>query len=86
LKKPFEATLLPSSIGRFVQSSKKRAAPPSTSGPTAAPPLRSVAIIDPELVRAAVTVALDAAMPAFIDQVTERVVAALAGRKPNTKA
>ncbi|MES1262002.1 MAG: response regulator [Acidobacteriota bacterium] len=87
LKKPFEATLLLSSIGRFVQGSRKRAVTPPTAGSSAvAPAPRSVAIIDPELVRAAVTVALDAAMPAFIDQVTERVVAALAGRKPNTKA
>jgi maltodextrin utilization protein YvdJ len=40
-----------------------------------------VAIIDPEQVRAAVTVALDAAMPAMIDTITDRVVAALSGRK-----
>jgi CheY-like chemotaxis protein len=87
LKKPFESTLLLNSIGRFVTGSRKRAAPPASSAatqPPAAP--RSVAIIDPEQVRAAVTVALDAAMPALIDQVTDRVVAALAGRKPTSKA
>lgn len=33
--------------------------------------------IDPELVRAAVTVALDAAMPSLVDEITERVLAAL---------
>jgi hypothetical protein len=33
---------------------------------------------DPELVRAAVTVALDRAMPALIDEITERVLVALA--------
>ena len=87
LKKPFEATLLLSSIGRFVQGSRKQTAESAqASASRAAGPQRSVAIIDPELVRAAVTVALDAAMPAFIDQVTERVVAALTGRKPDTKA
>jgi CheY-like chemotaxis protein len=85
LKKPFEATLLLNSIGRFVTGSRKRtAAPPAgTQGPVAA---RSVAIIDPEQIRAAVTIALDSAMPALIDQVTDRVVAALAGRKPGAKA
>jgi hypothetical protein len=41
-----------------------------------------VTVLDPEQVRAAVTVALDAAMPALIDQVTEQVIAALSGRKP----
>lgn len=41
---------------------------------------------DPELVRAAVTLALDAAMPALIDELTQRVLAALIpseGRKVN---
>lgn len=33
--------------------------------------------IDPELVRAAVTIALDEAMPALIDDITERVMSAL---------
>ncbi len=86
LKKPFEATLLLSSIGRFVQGNKKRPAPAVAAVAPVAQAPRSVAVIDPELVRAAVTVALDAAMPALIDQMTDRVVAALAGRKPNTKA
>ena len=90
LKKPFESTLLLNSIGRFVQGNKKRPAPAVAAGVGAPPAValapRSVAVIDPELVRAAVTVALDAAMPALIDQMTDRVVAALAGRKPNTKA
>jgi len=38
--------------------------------------------IDPEQVRAAVTVALDAALPALIDTITARVVSGLAGKKP----
>jgi CheY-like chemotaxis protein len=82
LKKPFEATLLLNSIGRFVQSgARKRPAPTAPASSVSQAPQRSVAIIDPELVRAAVTVALDAAMPALIDQMTEHVVAALSGRK-----
>jgi CheY-like chemotaxis protein len=75
LKKPFEASLLLEFVGRFVTGSRKRQ--PEPPGPA-----RSVAIIDPEQVRAAVTVALDAAMPAMIDTITDRVVAALSGRKP----
>ena len=82
LKKPFEATLLLNSIGRFIQAgARKRPAPMVSAAPAGMLPQRSVAIIDPELVRAAVTIALDAAMPALIDQMTERVVTALAGRK-----
>jgi len=36
-----------------------------------------VAIVDPERVRAAVTVAVDAAMPALVDEITRRVLVAL---------
>jgi CheY-like chemotaxis protein len=80
LKKPFEATLLLGAIGRFVTPGK-RAANSEHGEPKASTP-RSVAILDPEQVRAAVTVALDAAMPMLIDQVTDRVIMALSGRKP----
>ncbi|HXJ38334.1 MAG TPA: response regulator [Bryobacteraceae bacterium] len=83
LKKPFEATLLLESVGRFVQGTRRRAATPKAA---AASQPRSVAILDPEQIRAAVTVALDAAMPGLIDQMTERVVAALAGKKPEPVA
>jgi len=88
LKKPFEASLLLESIGRFVSGSRKRSSPQASgTTPASAPqPPRSVAILDPEQVRAAVTVALDAAMPALIDLVSERVISALAGKKPNPKA
>ena len=59
LKKPFEASILLSAIGPFVSKSKRTAAP-RPSGPP-----RSVVVLDPEQIRAAVTVALDAAMPAM---------------------
>ncbi|MEP6716243.1 MAG: response regulator [Terriglobia bacterium] len=76
LKKPFEATLLLEAVGRFVVGARTRRAPAASPAPA-----RAVAVIDPEQVRAAVTVALDAAlnavMPTLIDQVTERVVAVL---------
>ena len=38
-------------------------------------------VLDPEQVRAAVTVALDAALEPLIDQVTARVLAALTARR-----
>jgi CheY-like chemotaxis protein len=78
LRKPFEASLLLESIGRFVNRSKKQAAPVVRAAPA---PVRSVAVIDAEQVRAAVTVALDAAMPGLVDQIADKVVAVLSGRK-----
>jgi CheY-like chemotaxis protein len=41
------------------------------------PPAPAGPIIDPERVRAAVTIALDAALPAMIQEITERVLIAL---------
>ncbi|HVY93485.1 MAG TPA: response regulator [Bryobacteraceae bacterium] len=79
LRKPFEASVLLESIGRFVSGRKRAAAPVVRSAPVAP---RSVAVIDPEQVRAAVTVALDSAMSGLVDQITEKVVAVLSGRKP----
>ncbi len=87
LKKPFEASLVLASIGRFVtrspRASKVRPGEAVQSSRPAAP--RTVAVLDPEQVRAAVTVALDEAMTELIDIVTDRVVAALQGRKPQPK-
>lgn len=82
LKKPFEATILLDAIGRFVTPGKRSATAEPREQAPARPATRSVTILDPEQIRAAVTVALDSAMPMLIDQVTERVVAALSGRKP----
>jgi CheY-like chemotaxis protein len=86
LKKPFEATLLLAAVGRFVAPGKRavtveqREQRPGAVQPPPAPP-RSLAVLDPEQVRAAVTVALDMAMPALIDKVTEQVIGALSHRK-----
>lgn len=72
LKKPFESTLLLEAIGRFSSASKVPAENTAPAGPP-----KSVIVIDPEQVRAAVTVALDAAMPTLVDQITEKVLSAL---------
>ena len=42
-------------------------------------PPRSVVVLDPEQVRAAVTVALDAALPSLVDEISAKVLAALQG-------
>jgi CheY-like chemotaxis protein len=78
LRKPFEASVLLESVGRFVTGRKKQAAPVVRSGAVAP---RSVAVIDAEQVRAAVTIALDSAMPGLVDQIADKVVAVLSARK-----
>jgi CheY-like chemotaxis protein len=79
LKKPFESTVLLAAIAKFV-SKAARAASPRPGGVA-----RAVVVIEPEQIRAAVTVALDAAMPGMIDEITEKVIAALSrtGKKAN---
>jgi CheY-like chemotaxis protein len=86
LKKPFEASVVLEVIkplidaahfarGLFAETAVENVpdyepAPPPPAAP-APPP------IDPERVRAAVTLALDAALPAMIEEITERVLVAL---------
>ena len=77
LKKPFEASALIEAVSRF---SGKSTRPPAAAGGSAGS-MRSVVVIEPDQIRAAITVALDAALPTMIDHITERVVAALSGRK-----
>jgi CheY-like chemotaxis protein len=92
VKKPFEASKVVGTINPLVkeaqlarglfaeQMASAPAAPvvepleaptPAEPAPAPAPP------IDPERVRAAITVALDAALPAMIQEITERVLIAL---------
>jgi CheY-like chemotaxis protein len=83
LKKPFEASLLLAAIGRFDTGAKPRGAraasvPPGDAAKNAGVP-RSVVVLDPEQVHAAVTVALDAAMPSLVDEISVKVLAALSG-------
>ena len=85
LKKPFEASLLLRTIkplvseaqlarGLFVeQMSGSVSSPAIPPGDPPAPALTP----DPERVQAAVTLALDAALPALIREITERVLIAL---------
>ncbi len=87
LKKPFEASRLIETIqplvkeaqlarGLFSEAFASAAATPESSElhPAPAAPAPEV---DPERVRAAITLALDAALPAMIQEITERVLIAL---------
>lgn len=76
LKKPFEASALVES------AALAKAAKTPASGTVAGS--RSIVVVDPDLVRAAVTIALDQSWPALVDQITEKVVEALIARKPDS--
>ena len=90
LKKPFEASLLVQTVKPLVAEAKlarglfaeqvqetARQAEPEPPTPTP-PPAKPVAPeLDVERVHAAITVALDAALPALIHEITERVLIAL---------
>jgi DNA-binding response OmpR family regulator len=85
LKKPFEASVVLETIRPLIDKSRFArglfaeappaeaavAAPVETTGPISAPQ------IDPDRVRAAVTVALDRSMPALVQEITEKVLIAL---------
>jgi DNA-binding response OmpR family regulator len=72
LKKPFEASLLLAAIQPLLDRSKA-----ARNGATAA----ANPGLDRNTVRAAVTLALDAAMPLMIEELTDRVILALAPRR-----
>ena len=72
----------PDALDEPVAAASAVVASPFSVLPVAAEPHRSeLPEPDPELVRAAVTIALDRAMPALIDELTEHVLTALRGRK-----
>ncbi len=84
LKKPFEASVVLAAIQPLIaaaQLDRGTLPPPSPDpvpAPLAAPAIPALPPPDPERVRAAVTLALDAAMPAMIDELTHRVLSAFA--------
>jgi CheY-like chemotaxis protein len=92
LKKPFEASKVVSTIdplvkeaqlarGLFAEQIASTPSAPEPEPPTPieppVPPVAPAPEIDPERVRAAVTLALDASLPAMIQEITERVLIAL---------
>ncbi|PWT99723.1 MAG: hypothetical protein C5B51_26570 [Terriglobia bacterium] len=90
LRKPFEASALLAAIKPLAEaaalardaahtSPAKSGEPPAAAGSGAAP---FVAVVDHEQVRAAVTIALDAAMSSIVEEISRRVVSALAAKRP----
>ena len=82
VKKPFEASLLLSAVKPLMaEAVAARGGVEIAPEPEPAPiPVQPVPVYlppDPEMVRAAVTIALDAAMQDMIDRVTAEVLAAL---------
>ena len=77
LKKPFESSSVIATLRPLLREADvargliAELVPPPAPEPVSPPPP------DPELVRAAVTIALDAAMPALVQEITERVLVAL---------
>lgn len=92
LKKPFEASALLAAVKPLAEQAvterkqTERAQGPGVrvQGPAKeAAPAPFVAVVDSEQVRAAVTVALDAAMGMIVDEISRRVLAALSVKKPD---
>jgi CheY-like chemotaxis protein len=89
LKKPFEASAVLTTLAPLVEAAQRErpaeplppepvpASIPAVSATGPVPLIAHTDIVDPERIRAAVTVALDAAMPAIIDSITEKVLIAL---------
>ncbi len=85
LKKPFEASVMLDTIrplidrARFARGlfgdSIPEPPPPEPPKAGAAPPARPE--LDPEAVRAAVTLALDRSLPALVDEISEKILIAL---------
>lgn len=93
LKKPFEASALLAAVKPLAEAAAAaRAQTPAGEGQRArssglsksAPIAPFVAVVDAEQVRAAVTVAVDAAMGVIVDEITRQVLTTLSLKKPET--
>jgi CheY-like chemotaxis protein len=93
LKKPFEASALLAAVKPLAEAAAKdresrpesaRGSQPSGTGTASSAPF--VTVVDAEQIRAAVTVALDAAMGAMVDEIARRVLIALENKKSDAGA
>lgn len=75
LKKPFEASMVLDTVKPLAEAA--RLARTEIVTPAAPPPIEETAELDEERVRAAVTVALDAAMSSMVDEITRQVMGSL---------
>jgi CheY-like chemotaxis protein len=93
LQKPFEASALIAAVKPLAEAAAAARANQQELGEKGAGGLGAaanvapfVAVIDSELVRAAVTVALDATMVKMVDEITARLLAALNSKKSEAHA
>ncbi len=81
IKKPFEASALVAAVRPLAEAAAKERKPASAAAPAAArtaePAAPFVAVIDREQLRAAVTLAVDAAMENLVDEITRSVAESL---------
>jgi CheY-like chemotaxis protein len=70
LKKPFEASLMLQTVKPLLEAAAAAKKHPTLAQTAAIGP-------DPELIRAAVTIALDAALPNLIEEITKKVLTVL---------
>jgi CheY-like chemotaxis protein len=91
LRKPFEASALLAAVKPLAEAAQKERpggpgpgsrAAGADRAPRAGESVPFVAVVDAEQVRAAVTLALDAAMGTMVDEIARRVLAALNASKP----
>jgi CheY-like chemotaxis protein len=88
IKKPFEASVLLATIKPLAEAAQRARAEHGSpadrpAGVETVPfALPFVTVVDAEQVKAAVTVALDAAMASMVDEITRRVMTALSASKP----
>jgi CheY-like chemotaxis protein len=96
LRKPFEASALLAAVRPLADAAEKErvegpggrpgAAAAAGAGTAETPQVAPfIAVVDSEQVRAAVTVALDAAMGAMVDEITRRVLSTLNKKKPDAR-
>jgi hypothetical protein len=92
LHKPFEASALLAAVRPLAERAREARAQHPEAGLGAAPAAAQVevaapfvAVVDAEQVRAAVTVAFDAAMERMVDEITRHVLAALESQEASHK-
>jgi hypothetical protein len=94
LRKPFEASALLAAVRALAEAAGKdrpaglghKPVAPAAAKAEAAPAAPFIAVVDSEQVRAAVTVALDAAMGAMVEEIARRVLATLNRKQPDGQA
>jgi CheY-like chemotaxis protein len=97
LRKPFEASALVAAVKSLADAvaaeQAQRAQPGAPPAPAVLPQAQApaktepiVAVLDAEQVRAAVTIALDAAMGNMVDEITRRVLVTLTAKRPQARA